>query len=695
MKTNELEQRLSARDRELFADSVLWSSVPPERRRWPSLVASPSAAAAALQRMSDEAKAVLRTAVCRFGAGAADEERLIQAAAEAAGLAGSEARLGALELYGAGILFAVRKAWGDRMAFLPADVYGVWLRSLYPCRLVPLDADAERQALPVAGKSGSDVPLSRRLLEAWAAMFRSGAGLTAKSALPRRTAAAIEEKLAVAADDLAALGLKPSGSAVHSLPAALALDIGFRLGMIGFAPEAGCFEWRDEAANEWFALGHTEREKRLIGLCAVHYARNAAPLTQSAALLEALQPFRWYRVSDIHARLSELAAPLADRTEAASAIGGALDGWLNALSAFGWMERGCDGTGEPLVRWLWEPPGARDAAEDGAAGDAAADSCVGFGEGDAEEPLYIQPDGDLLAGPLVGYAVRWELEQIADKVSDELVNVYRLSAKSIGRAREEGRTEDGIRRFLERASGCPLPPAVDAALAEWAMRAGRVAFAEAVLLRCDTADIADALERDPALAPLFIERIGPLHFAVDREELAAIRKRLESLGFPLSARMTALGGDAGGDKQRAKDAGGRSGAAFPAQMRNGEGGDGFGGFIEEPRRLQLYELAVEHPQPHEWFPQLDKTPAMWLRQMRAYHPSTRREMVERALLWQTPLKLRTEAGAFAFIPGSLEGTGGTNWAVTGTLRGTENCSKVRLTPEMWNEMMLIVPGVSP
>ena len=99
------------------------------------------------------------------------------------------------------------------------------------------------------------------------------------------------------------------------------------------------------------------------------------------------------------------------------------------------------------------------AAEDGAEGDAAADSYVGFREGDAEEPLYIQPDGDLLAGPLVGYAVRWELEQIADKVSDELVNVYRLSAKSIGRACEEGRTEDGIRRFLERASGCPLPPA--------------------------------------------------------------------------------------------------------------------------------------------------------------------------------------------------------------------------------------------
>jgi hypothetical protein len=83
---------------------------------------------------------------------------------------------------------------------------------------------------------------------------------------------------------------------------------------------------------------------------------------------------------------------------------------------------------------------------------------------------------------------------------------------------------------------------------------------------------------------------------------------------------------------------------------------------------------------------------MWTKQLRTYHHSTRRELIEQALEWQTPVQLRIERELRSFVPEKLEQQE-SGWAVVGLLRDEPDRQPIRLTPDMWEEMRLVIPGL--
>nr|WP_301539629.1 helicase-associated domain-containing protein [Paenibacillus sp. NEAU-GSW1] len=109
------------------------------------------------------------------------------------------------------------------------------------------------------------------------------------------------------------------------------------------------------------------------------------------------------------------------------------------------------------------------------------------------------------------------------------------------------------------------------------------------------------------------------------------------------------------------------------------------------QRLEL--LQEDRAAQQSVFPEMETVPVSWMRQLRAYHYTTRREMIERALKWQSPVQLQMEAGIVAFVPALLEADGD-GWAVRGVLRESGECRQVRLTPGMWEEMRLVMPGMN-
>jgi hypothetical protein len=64
-------------------------------------------------------------------------------------------------------------------------------------------------------------------------------------------------------------------------------------------------------------------------------------------------------------------------------------------------------------------------------------------------------------------------------------------------------------------------------------------------------------------------------------------------------------------------------------------------------------------------------------------------MIQKALEWKACLKLRRAGTDTLFIPLRLDGIRD-DWAVTGVAQAAE----VRLTPDQWEEMQLILPGVN-
>ncbi|MCQ6560368.1 helicase-associated domain-containing protein [Paenibacillus mendelii] len=110
----------------------------------------------------------------------------------------------------------------------------------------------------------------------------------------------------------------------------------------------------------------------------------------------------------------------------------------------------------------------------------------------------------------------------------------------------------------------------------------------------------------------------------------------------------------------------------------------------DPTKTDHLDRLMELPTVESLFQGLDEVPLVWRSQMRAYHKSTRRELMERALNWRVPVNLSVMGTIIPFVPDELvDGMG--DWAVSGRLLKNCGAEPVKLKPDMWDEMMLVIP----
>lgn len=250
--------------------------------------------------------------------------------------------------------------------------------------------------------------------------------------------------------------------------------------------------------------------------------------------------------------------------------------------------------------------------------------------------LIVQPDGELLALPGCPFPVLWELELIADRIGgDEQLSVYRMGGTSLARAMKHGRTIETIGGFLtEAGGGQPLPGIVEAMAREW-MRGPSAAEGAAYPFAFGARGFLG--EAPGASAPPFLSSAGDgdaelrLTFAVPDHRVPGLPPQDE---YELDDRPLS------------------------------EHGDG-------------WEAA-------------NGLPGMWVRQLRSYHVSTERELMERALQLETSVELRLGEGLRSFVPFKLEKRG-ESWEVVGKLRDGGTQAEVRLAPGMWEQMRLQLP----
>ncbi|QAY65501.1 hypothetical protein [Paenibacillus protaetiae] len=116
------------------------------------------------------------------------------------------------------------------------------------------------------------------------------------------------------------------------------------------------------------------------------------------------------------------------------------------------------------------------------------------------------------------------------------------------------------------------------------------------------------------------------------------------------------------------------------------------GLLGSAMELSRYELLVQPPEQRmPLLPQMADIPAMWLGKLRAYHHSTCKELLERAVEWQMPVQLKLKDGLRAFVPEKLLEHADKGWAVKGRLRDNGLSKPVVLTPDSWDELKLLVP----
>ncbi len=148
-----------------------------------------------------------------------------------------------------------------------------------------------------------------------------------------------------------------------------------------------------------------------------------------------------------------------------------------------------------------------------------------------EYSFFVQPNFEILVPRDIDLKVLWEIEQVADLVKHDQMMVYLLSRSSIYRALKEGMSDKRVSEFLAQHSKNPVPQNVSFSIANWCSRFGRMHFIDALLLHCETPELAAEIQSSLPLREFILGSYTPQHLVVSKKHYDAFLVALEEQGF--------------------------------------------------------------------------------------------------------------------------------------------------------------------
>lgn len=562
---------------------------------------------------------VLRAILIGFASLPFELESALKLIAEKSELTGAEARIALVRLRRAGIVFAVRKAWGDQLLYLPTDCITLWQSLLLPVDGEPLpEKDTEEiKYCPTAFR----LPLSLELLSVWQEIHRQPISWTNKSPISRSIVNQLTEEMRLTPDELVCLSLVYPQQDRIPPQVALALDLGIHNKAL--KNEGNVIRISESGIADWLTHLPESADRELLARIAIRYASATPVMHLTVSALLTLMDNEWY---------PDMRLAILDGNEEA------INDVLNLMQSFGWLERGS------------------------LHGQAVFRSKLRFGDDSREEnpdnhdagQWFVQPDGEILVPPETSLRQRWDLAEIAERVTADAIFVYRLTRPYCFQAFNAGHTEQSMIAFLERGSVAPLPEAVTRSIRDWFAPLGKIRFQETVLLRMENSSVASALLQDPETAEMLGERISECDFVVMSSSLKKLRSRLHQIGYPPSER-------------RQTETGTPEGAELVSVKEGNAEGDTDPGWVYGRQRLAAFEADRSLPVVEELFPGMSNIPEAWLTKPRTYHSTTRKELIRRAIDWQASIQLAREGIVQTLIPKDIR-EDGAKWEVVGEWR---------------------------
>ena len=157
-----------------------------------------------------------------------------------------------------------------------------------------------------------------------------------------------------------------------------------------------------------------------------------------------------------------------------------------------------------------------------------------------EDQFFVQPNFELLVPSRIDTAVLWRLEEIADLEKPDWMMAYRVTRQSVYRALRLGRRASDIIRLLEEHSRNDLPQNVAFSVSDWASAYGRIKFAAAFTMQCDSSTLADELMASRSVREFILGRLSPTVLIVDRERFDDLLQALETEGYMPSTGIITL-----------------------------------------------------------------------------------------------------------------------------------------------------------
>jgi len=588
----------------------------------------------------------------------------------------AEHRLALSELRQSGLLAGARKMWGETLYYVPADKLAFLGRHLFP--LAPRAVNSRDIHITLEEGPGLATQLFRVLL------FIAGEGLpfTGKGRIHKKTAEMLAGKLYLQDRHLQSMLQLGAESESYPLPAALALDLLLKLGLLSMRDNAYVLE--PEVLESWLALSEAAMTDLLYTVI-FHSYGSQEPAIQHFRYLISRPEFvagAWSSLDQLldWMESSGLAAP-ANRTN----LKAASLGWLEVLAGCGWCRLGADREGGICFSWMeckpelpgWQEPPSAPGSEEESGTPADSEQVA------SSAAFIVQPDFEVLVPPEVTYTQRWKLACCAELLSVDGLWSFRLTRKKLAFASEAGMPAEETIAWLGGHALGGLPEEVEFALRQWGETIGRTVLSEVLLLACRREEDGDALAAHPRLQDSLC-RLGPLHFTVRKKDEEKIRKVLTDAG--LAPPREVQGRDSG--KPVAAPVFGRGSMQPPAAYSLPRQKPGTG--ILPSGNPHYFLPPAELEADSGLFPDESSIPAMWSRDWHQYHSSTAQKIMEQALHLGIKVRIALEGQIREFIPSRLHGR---PWRISGyLLSGPEGpAEEVELAAGGWKEMQLIIP----
>ena len=152
-----------------------------------------------------------------------------------------------------------------------------------------------------------------------------------------------------------------------------------------------------------------------------------------------------------------------------------------------------------------------------------------------EEPfdryVYVQPNFEVFVPSTIAPRTLWTIDGFAELLKQDQMMVFKLTRNSVYRGLLLSHTPETISKFLEENSKTPIPQNIAYSFAHWGTSYGRIEFEEAILLKCDTEELADELLLSPKIRPHLKGKVGPCCLVVNRATYDQLISALADEGY--------------------------------------------------------------------------------------------------------------------------------------------------------------------
>lgn len=361
---------------------------------------------------------------------------------------GAELRASLPSLLKSGQLTAVRKSYGERLFSIPpACIPSLWNR-LAPAAPEPVHAPL----VLLVKESGKGLAGDLFRTLSWIGQY--GLPVTSKGTIHRKAIGKLTDLLSISEPDVSPLGLRYAHQDVYPAQLAVVLDMLFALGLLD--QETGSVRLLPERLSAWLSQDPAGMDAILLRELMARYLPDDPAVWHIAyrMMLPDLPLGAWLSVESLLQSIIDcgmLTGFSRDQQDW-------LQGWMQALSAFGWLDLGKDEAGAWMLRWRRRPglqTGVDSGEEDGQA-------TVFKGQ----EMCYVQPDFEILVPPDVPFNTRWELECCCECMTTDTMSIYRLTRRRAAHAYGLGRSPADLLELLTACSR-EVPDNVVQTLLDW------------------------------------------------------------------------------------------------------------------------------------------------------------------------------------------------------------------------------------